>query len=137
VPPNINIYYPQRMLENEFYAIEPFITTGNGLSILKTPNSHYMLNQNYLTKDINNVNEKKFFELIKKNYSTLPFCQKWLYQLDNSINHDILLKNLSDKKILNTYPPIYDIENSIVSQFEHTIFIKNNGIINLTKNENY
>ena len=135
--PNINIYYPQRMLENEFYAIEPFITTGNGFSILKEPVSHYMLNKNYSTKYLDNSNEKKLFELIKKNYSTLPFCQKWLYQLDNNINHNILLDKLVNKKILNSYPPIYDIENSIVSQFEHTIFVKNNGIINLTKNQNY
>ena len=135
--PNIAINYGQRMLENEFYAIEPFITTGIGLSILKTPNSHYMLNKNCLNSIINNSSEKKLYELIKKNYYTLPFCQKWLYQLDHSMNHDILLEKLTDKKIINVYPPIYDIQNSIISQFEHTIFIKNNGIINLTKNENY
>lgn len=135
--PNINIYYPQRMLENEFYAIEPFITTGEGFSILKGPTSHYMLNKDYSTKYLDNINEKKLFELIKKNYSTLPFCQKWLYQLDNNTNHDMILNKLVNKKILNSYPPIYDIENSIVSQFEHTIYIKKNGIINLTKNENY
>ena len=68
--PNINIYYPQRMLENEFYAIEPFITTGHGFSILKEPVSHYMLNKNYSTKYLNNKNEKKLYELINKNYST-------------------------------------------------------------------
>jgi methionine aminopeptidase len=34
--------------------------------------------------------------------------------------------------LLNVYPPIYDIKNSIISQFEHTIFIKENGVIKLT-----
>jgi methionine aminopeptidase len=47
------------------------------------------------------------------------------------------LENLAKKKILNTYPPIYDIDNSYVSQFEHTIYVKSNGIINLTENNFY
>jgi methionyl aminopeptidase len=119
----------------EYALICPTLTIS--FSILKEPVSHYMLNKNYSTKYLDNSNEKKLFELIKKNYSTLPFCQKWLYQLDNNINHNISLDRLVNKKILNSYPPIYDIENSIVSQFEHTIFVKNNGIINLTKNQNY
>jgi methionyl aminopeptidase len=40
--PNVKIFYPLRMNPNEYYAIEPFITTGNGKSLLKTPNSHFM-----------------------------------------------------------------------------------------------
>ena len=136
--PNTRIFYPVRMKENEFYAIEPFITTGLGKNILKEPNSHYMLAKEY-QKEIHNIknNEKKLLDIILNNYYTLPFCQRWLYEINNIVNHNNLLKNLENKKIVNTYPPIYDINKSIVSQFEHTIFIKKNGIINLTKNDFY
>lgn len=136
--PNTKIFYPMRMKENEYYAIEPFITTGNGKSILKEPNSHFMLKKEYnkLNKS-NNLEEVKLFDIIKKNYLTLPFCQRWLYELDNNINHNSLLDDFVKKNIISVYPPIYDIENSIISQFEHTIFIKENGIINLTKNDFY
>ena len=136
--PNTRIFYPVRMKENEFYAIEPFITTGLGKNILKEPNSQYMLAKEY-QKEIHNIknNEKKLLDIILNNYYTLPFCQRWLYEINNIVNHNNLLKNLENKKIVNTYPPIYDINKSIVSQFEHTIFIKKNGIINLTKNDFY
>ena len=136
--PNISIYYPVRMKSNEFYAIEPFITTGNGKSILKEPNSHYMLNSKVLNNcNIHfNKNEKKTFNYIKDNYYTLAFCEKWITR-DMNIPSKQILDDLVSKKVLNNYPPIYDIDDSVVSQFEHTIYVKENGIINLTKNDYY
>ena len=136
--PNIAINYPLRMMEGEFYAIEPFITTGNGKSILGGPNSHFMIDKNEIN-GINRINigsEKDFYNLIYQNYKTLPFCQKWLYDLGKE-DYNLLLKNLENKRIIKSYPPIYDIDKSIVSQFEHTIYIRDKGIINLTKNSNY
>ena len=146
--PNIKINYPLRMNENEFYAIEPFITTGKGVSILKDPKSHYMLN-----KDFANVNTKLkkediyLLSLIKNNYSTMPFCQKWLGELvyeinnknENLIFNDITqnLNKLEYKNIIKSYPPIYDIEGSIVAQHEHTIYITDKGVLNMSKNKNY
>jgi methionyl aminopeptidase len=133
--PNIKINYPLRMLENEYYAIEPFLTTGLGKSILKEPNSHYMLSKNHnMTKHLDNSDIRHVYDIINKNYSTLPFCQRWLYEFDKSYEYDKILKQMETTKILNSYPPIYDIEGSIISQFEHTIYIKKNGIINLTQN---
>ena len=136
--PNIAINYPLRMMEGEFYAIEPFITTGNGTSILGGQNSHFMIDKNEIN-GINRINigsEKDFYNLIYQNYKTLPFCQKWLYNLGKE-DYNLLLKNLENKRIIKSYPPIYDIDKSIVSQFEHTIYIRDKGIINLTKNSNY
>lgn len=134
--PNIRINYPLRMKANEYYAVEPFISTGTGKSHVKEPNSHYMLAKNHAS--INNLNdsEKGLYNIILNNYSTLPFCQRWLYE-NKFIKNDNMLKKLENHKILNTFPPLYDINDSIISQFEHTIFIKENGIINLTENSYY
>jgi len=136
--PNIAINYPVRMKEFEFYAIEPFITTGNGNSFTKKPNSHFMLNE-IKPRIISNLeqDEKNLFNIINSNYYTLPFCQRWLYELNKNLNYDHILEKLEKKKVINSYPPLYDIDNSIISQFEHTIFVKQNGIINLTKNDFY
>jgi methionyl aminopeptidase len=82
------------MVEGEFYAIEPFITTGNGESILKEPNSHFMLTKNIHNIKNLNKDEKKIYDIIDTNYSTLPFCQKWLYQLNSNLNYDIFLDKL-------------------------------------------
>jgi methionyl aminopeptidase len=139
--PNVKIFYPLRMNPNEYYAIEPFITTGDGKSILKAHNSHFMLLKDHdnIYNSCKNIskNEKKIYNLLKINYGTLPFCQRWLYELNKDLDYDNLLKEFENKKILKSYPPIYDIDNSIISQFEHTIFIKDNGIINLTSNNFY
>ena len=141
--PNIAISYPFRMSPGEFYAIEPFVTTGEGLSIYKEPNSHYMINSKKYEDEtflkILNKSDKYLLNIIKQNYFTLPFCQKWLYELEQKITFDIdtTLNSLCKKNILHSYPPIYDIKGSIISQFEHTIYVKENGIINFTKCDYY
>jgi len=127
--PNTRIDYPLRMEVGEFYAIEPFLTTGKGKSILKGPTSHYSLNINH--NRILTTKESKAFNYIYNKFNTLPFCERWLD--GNRDNLDRMVK----RKIINDYPPIYDIDNSIVSQFEHTVFIRDNGVLKLTNNSNY
>jgi methionyl aminopeptidase len=136
--PNIAINYPLRMKDSEYYAIEPFISTGKGETIISEPNSHYMLNKDHAlrSKNLNN-DTKNIYDIILNNYYTLPFCQRWLYEYDSKIDYNSALVKLERSSILKSYPPLYDIENSIISQFEHTIYVKENGIINLTKNDFY
>jgi methionyl aminopeptidase len=144
--PNIKINYPLRMNENEFYAIEPFITTGKGISILKEHKSHYMINKDFVNVDTKLKKDDMYLlSLIKNNYSSMPFCQKWLSELIYSINNKNkndynitqILNKLEYKNIINSYPPIYDIEGSIVAQHEHTIYITDKGVLNMSKNKNY
>ena len=138
--------YQLRMNENEFYAVEPFITTGKGISILKEPKSHYMINKDFLNINTKLKKDDEYvLSLIKSNYSTMPFCQKWLCELYYSINNKNnennnitqKLNKLEYKNIIKSYPPIYDIESSIVAQHEHTIYITEKGILNISKNKNY
>ena len=75
----------------------------------------------------------------------MPFCQKWLSEIAYSIENkneninDITqhLNKLEYKNIIKSYPPIYDIEGSIVAQHEHTIYITDKGVLNMSKNKNY
>jgi methionyl aminopeptidase len=146
--PNIKINYPLRMNENEFYAVEPFITTGKGVSILKEPKSHYMINKEYININTKLKKEDDYIlSLIKNNYSSMPFCQKWLCEVvcsinnknqnENDYNITQILNKLEYKNIIKSYPPIYDIEGSIVGQHEHTIYITDKGVLNMSKNKNY
>ena len=83
------------------------------------------------------LNPLKLLNINVPNKPTNKTINRILDELELQYNHNDLLNRLTDKKILNVFPPIYDIKNSIISQFEHTIFIKENGIINLTKNDFY
>jgi methionine aminopeptidase len=70
-------------------------------------------------------NEKNFIKKMYKKYFTLPFCTRWLD--DENIDYS-LLNSLSKKNIINSYPPLYDAKNTLISQHEHTISIQEKGI---------
>lgn len=137
--PNIGINYPVRMEVGEFFAVEPFITTGNGKIYYDDPTNCYMINKKLpLLKELNN-NELKFFKELKKKYLTLCFCDRWL---DNELEDEFKpykrnLNGLVNKKFIEKYPTIYDKKGKISSQFEHTIYITEKGVMNLTKNNIY
>ena len=149
--PNISIHYPVRMNIGEFFAIEPFITTGNGQIKYDEPTYLYMINRKKLSSNFDisigfskqlTDDELYLFLLLEKQYYTLCFCTRWI-EKDFSNNYNVirtykkLLPLLVKKDYLLSFPTIYDQEKNLSSQFEHTIYIKENGIINLTKNEYY
>jgi methionyl aminopeptidase len=130
-----NIYmkdYNERIDSEEFFAVETFATTGNGLTYEDNEDcSHFMINYNkkFDKKDIIS-NSKGFYKLINKYYNTLAFCDRWIIgkmlgtiKLDNNkINKYI--NNLEKTGVINKYPPIYDLDkDSYIAQFEETIYI--------------
>ena len=119
--------YNERMLEGEFYAIETFASSGNGLAYEGKECSHFMLNYNIDYKSIPLPNkDKKLLTAIENNFGTLAFCNRWLDSLKiNRYEH--FLKNLIKSNVVTKYPPLYDINNSYVAQFEHTIYINDKG----------
>ena len=125
--PNFKIKYPLRMEENEFYAVETFPTTGNGKTTNDIECSHYMLNSERITKQMDKdivlpIKENYLFKKIKEIRETLPFCRKWLKN-EGIKGYQIPLNNLVKKKIITAYPPIMSQKGTYVAQHEHTIFI--------------
>jgi methionyl aminopeptidase len=72
---------------------------------------------------IKNDKARNLFNYIKKTYSTLAFCRKWLDQ-EGQTNHSLALKNLVDQGIINPYPPLSDVPGCYVAQFEHTFLLR-------------
>ncbi len=145
--PNCKLDFPYniRMKVGEKYAIEPFVTTGNGICIYdNNHNNHFMLKDNIQTIYKKELLNK--YNMINAYYKSLPFTQRWLYENNdliekyynknsdyyNIINNDLNI--LYNEKLLNIYPPIYDIKGSYVAQHEHNIMILESGILLLTKN---
>jgi len=137
--PNKAIYYPVRMEVGEFFAVEPFITTGDGHIYYDDPTNLYMINKKLPSLKELNDDELKLFKYLRKKYLTLCFCDRWL---DNELDLEYKpykrnLNNLIKKKFIEKYPTIYDKKGNLSSQFEHTIYINEKGVINLTKNDLY
>jgi methionyl aminopeptidase len=129
--PNINLpFYNVRMKEGEIYAIEPFATTGSGfVSQNKSDCSHYMIN-NINFKNITNNQHKDYIKNIYKDYLTLPFCTRNLQEKNMDIN--IFNDICKDTNIIKSFPPLYDIKGSFISQHEETIYIADNCVKILT-----
>jgi methionyl aminopeptidase len=115
-----------KMEENEIFAIETFASTGTG-DLKMLPNITHYMQKNNDTKSINLLNSIKCGPFIT-NRNMLPFNMDWIDNL-NKRELDLLTK----MNIVEAYPALSDIkDNALTSQSEHTIFIKESGIINLT-----
>ena len=128
--PNFAINYPERMEENEIYAVETFPTTGTGKCNFDLEVSHYSINTERIVKNLEKdgglprlpSRENFLLKRLKETRQTLPFCKKWLKN-DDIKGYQISLKSLVNKGIVNSYPPIMSQKGTYVAQHEHTIFV--------------
>jgi len=117
--PNFKLDLKIKFNKGDIFAIEPFVTNGNGITFKNMNDvSHYMFN--YLKYDFNKISKKKILTETIKKYKTLAFNYRHIVDTE-SIN---LLKILTSKNIYEKYPPITENMQSQISQFETTVYIK-------------
>ena len=134
--PNIKNNNIQRIAEDEFYAIEVFTSNGLGTTKMEMPSNHFMLKESYNKPKFKFKRTNDLLNLIKKNFSTLAFCPRFIEKIDKK-NYNICLNELFNNQIINSYPPLVDVKNSMTAQFEHTIYINNDRKIILSKDDDY
>ncbi len=149
--PNIAIHYPVRMNSGEFFAVEPFVTTGSGQINYNEPTELFMINRKKISSNVNTTlnlcskltdDELYLYVALEERYKTLCFCLRWIKK-DFTQNYNIMrtykkvLESLVKKEYVLSFPAIYDQKENLSSQFEHTIYIRDKGILNLTKNNYY
>src|SRR5919199_1096229 len=120
------------LVNNQSYAIEPFVTTKDGLGIVyegKIKNIFSLVSR----KPTKDKDSDDFITYLWNRFKTLPFAIRWLVKdydetvLRKTIDH--LLK----RKNIRSYPILVEGNNKIVYQAEHTIFIKDNLSYVITK----
>lgn len=100
------------------YAIEPFSTLGTGLVYEGKPSGIYSLIEK---KAIRNPDARKILDFIEQEYSTLPFCERWI---DKKFPHaSFALSLLEQSGILHQYPRLVEKNHGKVSQAETTILV--------------
>jgi methionyl aminopeptidase len=126
--PNIN-NNQETPLEQGLFAIEPFATTGNGRVNDSKPSGIYMLINE---KNIRSQLSREILEFIEENYSTLPFCSRWLIKKFGT-KALFALKQLEDNDNLHQFPQLVESSRNKVSQAEHTLLITKDNVIVTTR----
>ncbi|KAI1194785.1 peptidase M24, structural domain-containing protein [Nemania serpens] len=112
-----------KMEEGDVFAIETFGSTGNGYVHDQGEVSHYALRGDAPKVDLRLSSAKSLLSVIKKNFSTIPFCRRYLDRLGQD-KYLLGLNNLVQSGIVEDYPPLLDKKGSYTAQFEHTILLR-------------
>ena len=131
--PNIRTYGSSFSLSsNQAYAIEPFVTTSDGLGIVyegKIRNIFSLVSR----KPTKDKGADEFIMYLWNQFKTLPFALRWLVSDFAESNARTILDFLIKKKNVRAYPILVEGNNKVVSQAEHTIFIFENKSYIITK----
>ena len=130
-----------------FFAIEPFNTTGEqGLIENISPASSSNIFRVTGQVNVRRALSKKALKplgatlarYMEERYGTLPFAQRWGYELlrktfpqeeETSLQSkwNALVKKLISIRFLETYPALSCVDGGSIGQFEHTIFVHEGG----------
>jgi len=113
-------------LEEGVYAIEPFATnsSASGRVYDGKPSGIYSLTKR---KPVRSPNARKILDFIEKEYSTLPFCSRWIIKKFGS-SSILSLKELENSGSLHHFSQLVESSHSNVSQAEHTILVEKDKI---------
>jgi len=101
------------------YAIEPFVTTGQGIVYESKPSGIYIFKER---KGVRDKLAKEVMNYIEENYITLPFCSRWLVK---KFSPKVLfaLSVLNQAGAIEQFMQLVEKNKKPVSQSEHTIIV--------------
>jgi len=119
----------KEVFEEGIYAIEPFATFGNGKVYDGKPSGIYSLVDE---RNVRSPIARKILDYIIEEYSTLPFCSRWIIK---KFGHTALfgLKQLEDNGNLHHFSQLIEVSHRNVAQAEHTILIEDGKVEITTK----
>ncbi len=124
-----------RLEKGKVYAIEPFATNGVGEVISGKTTNIFRVKRKPKAKetDLGKILAKYFAKV-----GVLPFSPRFLYNgggLEEKEKIMMDLRKLFRKGIIMGYPVLVEADkNAMVSQYEHTVIVKENGCEVLTRN---
>jgi methionyl aminopeptidase len=104
--------------EGMLVALEPYVTSGNGLAISTGAAEIYSLKQ---VKPVRIRKARQLLDWVVNERRTLPFCKRWLRGYGGQL--DFILKTLVRQGILTKYGVLKEKSGKKVSQAEHTVLV--------------
>ena len=115
---NVRVKKGVELREGMVIAIEPFATNGVGRVAERSECEIYSL---VAVKKLRLKQERQFVEYVVNEYRTLPFAKRWVNV------PDVILARLVKQGVLRAYPVLTEVSGGLVSQFEHTIIVEEDG----------
>ena len=106
-------------LKKGAYAVEPFVTSGEGLVYDGKPSGIYKFEKKAGIRD---PVARKILEFIDQEYKTLPFCSRWIVKSFGK-RAILSLHLLEQAGIIMQYPQLIEKSHSRVAQSEDTILV--------------
>jgi methionyl aminopeptidase len=128
--PNVKTRGTPRVEVGEYYAIEPFATSGIGTVI--DSDYVFIFANTGLDTQLSGTTERLRVYLREK-YGPFPFASRWIGSASKEINVIDEIKALIRERVVRGFPLQIEKKNRPVSQTEHTVFISEDGPIVLTK----
>ena len=114
----------------EYYAIEPFATSGTGTVI--DSEYVYIFANTGLDEPLEGTTEK-LRKYLRDKYGPLPFASRWIGVASKDVDIVEEFKTLLKSKALRGYPMQIEKKGRPVSQTEHMVYISVDGPIVLTQ----
>ncbi len=123
--PSFNNKDKTELKEGWQIAIEPFVTNGQGLIKEKGPATIFMVGQE---RGVRSPYAKKVLEYVKTQKG-LPFTTRWLTRQLGKGPAALGMRELQQLGIVRSYPPLAEVSGGIVTQFEHSMIVKDKPIV--------
>jgi len=129
--PNVSHISTKRIVANEVYAIEPFVTLKNAAGRVGNGKETHIFRY-VKPKTLRNDNAKKLCHFIVENFHTLPFAERWLRNVVPPDEHKAAFSELLSSKTLTAYPIFVEVSGKPVAQAEHSVLVTKDGCEVLT-----
>ena len=123
--PNVGMKLTGKMRFGETFAIEPFATDGNG-TIKSGPQAYIFSNKLKDKKKLDNTT-LRVRNIAREKFGSLPWAGRWLHSRSGNIDVAAAIKILQRAGVIHGYAVLYEGKNGMVSQFEHSVFVGQNG----------
>ncbi len=132
IVPNYNMRTSDTIEVGEYYAIEPFATSGTGTVI--DSEYVYIFGNTGLDKPLEGTTEK-LRKYLRKQYGPFPYALRWIGTGNREIDVVDEIKKLLKERAIRGFPIQIEKKSRPVSQSEHTVYISESGPLILTRHD--
>jgi methionyl aminopeptidase len=111
-------------LPDGVYAIEPFVTTGQGMVYDGKPSGIYEIRGNQNVRD---PKAREILNYITEEYGTLPFCSRWLVKKFGT-RALIALSQIKQAGTIHEFNTLVEKSKAVVAQAEHTLILQDGKV---------